>query len=342
MKRLRFIPILLVCLSLAACSQKENKPVDAQSISGDLQKLNEAIAQNPEDHALLYNRATYYYGNKQIPEALEDILAAIKLDENNSDYYILLSDIYFAQRETDLAEENLQKVIAMNPNANEARLKLAELYYYLNMLNECEHTIDEATKINPHNPTAYLIKAFCMKEKGDTTNYLQLLYYVIDQNPSEMKAHLELGYYYQSQNNPQAILHYQNALLVDPNNEEINYNLASLYANINEVDKAIEQYNILLSFAKEGIYAKNAYYNLAYLEWTAKQDYDAALQLFTHAIELDKEFVNAYAARGEVYEILEQYDKAEADYRHCLSLEDNHEAALLGMQSLEQKGVLAK
>lgn len=333
-KLLTLLIVVLVCC-LVACKPKVN--VDAASLSGDLKKLTEAIAAHPDDPELYYYRATYYYQQKRISEAQKDILQSIRLDDQQTKYYILLSDIYFAQHETDLAEENLQHAIKLDNSCNEARLKLAELYYYENMLDECMATIDEATQRKAHNPTAYLIKAFCYKEKQDTSNYLRMLYLVIDQDPAELKAHLELGYYYQQKKDPQAAMHYQNALLVDPNNEEINYNLAALYYDLGEVEKAIDQYKILLSITKEGVYAKNALYNLGYIVWTHNGDYKEAVSLFSQAIELDDKFVGAYAARGEVFEQMQEYDLAREDYNKCLSLETNCPAALEGLQSLDKK-----
>lgn len=337
MKRYLIIMAAILIGCLSACKHKT--VVDAESLAGDLEKLTAAIEANPDDPELYYYRAVYYYDNGKMQDAQKDALQCVKLDDRQTKYFILLSDVYFAQHETDLAEENLQHAIKLDNNCNEARLKLAELYYYQNMIDECMSTIDEATKLKPHNPTAYLIRAFCYKEKQDTANYLKMLYMVVDQEPTEIKAHLELGYYYQQKADPQAAMHYQNALLIDPNNEEVNYNLALLYYDLGEVDKAVEQYKILLSITHEGLYAQNAMYNLGYIVWTRDNDYQEAISLFTQAIEADNDHPQAaiYAARGEVYEQIKEYDKARDDYNKAMQLEPNFPAAIEGLQALDKK-----
>lgn len=328
---------LLAAALICCCLSCKQKPIDPSTLSGDLEKLTEAIAKDSTNAELYYLRAQYYYDNKQIENAQKDILRCLALDNTQAKYYVLSSDVYFAQKETDLTEENLQKAIELDGKMNEPRLKLAELYYYERMYDECMSPIDEASKLNPHNPTAYLIKAFCYKDLKDTANYLKMLYLVKDQDPKEIKAHLELGYFYQQKKSPEAIAHYQNALLIDPDNEEINYNLALLYADLGDYEKAKEQYKILLSSAKEGDYAKNALYNLGYISINVDQDYAQGISYFTKAIEMDNLFTEAYYGRGEAYEKTKEYAKARADYERCLKITTNYEPAIAGLNSLDKK-----
>lgn len=322
---------------ICCCLSCKKKVADPSTLTGDLEKLTEAIAADSTNAELYYLRAQYYYDNKQIENAEKDILRCVALDDSQAKYYVLMSDVYFAQKETDLTEENLQKAITLDSKLNEPRLKLAELYYYERMYDECIETIDEASKLNPHNPTAYLIKAFCYKDLKDTANYLKMLYLVKDQNPKEIKAHLELGYFYQQKGSPGAIPHYQNALIIDPNNEEINYNLALLYNELGDVEKAKEQYNILLSIAKEGDYAKNALYNLGYISANSDGNYEQAISYYTKAIEMDNLFTGAYYGRGEAYEQIGDYEAARNDYERCLKITTNYEPAIAGLNALDKK-----
>ena len=307
-----------------------------QSIAGNVEALTNAIAKDSSDAQLYYLRADFYYTHKQIDLALKDALSAVRLDSLNATYYVLLSDIYFAQKETDLTEETLQKAITIDKKRNDARLKLAELYYFEQMYDQCIATIDEATKLNAYNPTGYLIKAFCYKDKRDTANYLRMLYLVKDQNPKEIKVHLELGYYYQQKKSPEAIPHYQNALIIDPNNEEVHYNLGQLYYELDDIENAKEQYNILISLDTKSIYSKNALYNMGYIAMNVDKDLNEAINYFSKAIEQDNLFAQAYQARGEAYENLQKYDEARSDYEKCLKIDINNEAALAGLNAIDK------
>ena len=204
------------------------------------------------------------------------------------------------------------------------------------MYDEALTLLEEARTKQPHNPKAYLIEAMCYKEKGDTTQYLHRLQMVIDQDPEEVKAHLELGYFYQKHLDPLGIDHYQNALRVDPANAEINYNLGLFYRDLGRSEEAKEQFQHLVSILHSGEYVANAYYQLGYFAMQEENN-KKAVEMFTKAIETDPQFVDAYAARGESYENLAQFDQARVDYNRALQLVDNFEPAIHGLNSIDKK-----
>ncbi|MEG2070083.1 MAG: tetratricopeptide repeat protein [Bacteroidales bacterium] len=330
MKRYWIILGAILLLSFSACKNNDKK---YEGLGQELVKLCKEIDKNPKDAELYYQRATYYYEKGFIEKAMEDISTCIKLNDTKSKYYILLSDVYFAQKETDLTEEMLQKAIEKDPKNNEARLKLAELYFHLRMFKECNTILDEAIKNQTHNPKAHLIRAFCLKEQQDTVGALRMLQLVIDQDPTQVRAFLELGYYYQNKLDPIAISYYQNALNIDPNNVEINYNLAKLYQDLGEIEKAIEQYKILLAINPNNIAALN---NLGYIYLVDKDQYEEAISIFTKAIEKDSLFVNAICNRGVAFENLKQYENARQDYLYANSIDETFEPAILGLNRLDK------
>lgn len=328
----RIITCLLALLLIFGYScQNKNRYADLPS---ELAKLCKEIDRHPKRSELYYQRADYYYYHQEVEKGIADMQTAIRLQPDSSKYYVKLSDLYFAQRETDLAEEMLQTAIKKQPDNNEARLKLAELYYHLRMLDECGKTIDEAVALQPFNPKAYLIQAFMMKDQRDTANYLRLLQLVIDQDPKEIKAFLELGYFYQQLNNPLAINYYQNALNVDPNNVEIRYNLGKMYQDMGKTEEAEQEYKTVIEIDPKNIPALN---NLGYLyldENIAR--YDEAAKLFSQAIEANPNFVYSVCNRGVAYEYLGEYNKARKDYQTALKLERNFEPAIAGLNRLDK------
>lgn len=332
MKR-NFIRLLLVPVLISlfyACGNRNSQKYEG--MPQELMELSKQIDKNPKDDKLYYQRAAYYYENSKIEEAIADILVSLRLNPENSTYYVLLSDLYFAQKETDLTEESLEKAIALDPQNNEARLKLAELYFHLKMLEECHQVLDKAVELQPHNPKAHLIRAFSLKDQRDTLGYLRMLQLTVDQDPREVKAFLELGYFYQQSLNPLAINYYTNALLVDPQNIEINYNLAKLYQDLGDFEKANEQYKILLQIRPNNKYALN---NLGYIKLVHEDQYEEAVSYFTRAIEQDSLFVNAICNRGIAFVLLEDYDHARQDFLHCRTIDPLFEPAIDELNKLD-------
>lgn len=306
-----------------------------EGLPKELAELCKNIDKHPKKAELYYQRADYYYYHKDLEKGIQDMQTAIKLQPDSSKYYVKLSDLYFAERETDLAEEMLQSAIRKQPDYNEARLKLAELYFHLRMLDQCNSTIEEAVKLQKYNPKAYLIKAFMLKDQQDTTGYLRMLQLVIDQDPKEIKAYLELGFFYQQKMDPIAINYYQNALNVDPENVEIHYNLGKMYQDLEQLTEAEQEYKTAIQLEPKNVPALN---NLGYLyldDSIAK--YDEAVKLFTQAINANPNLAYSFCNRGVAYEYIGDYAKARKDYQKALKLQTNFEPAILGLNRLDKK-----
>jgi len=321
-----------MCVFVCLCGCQNNKKYEG--MPKELAELCKKIDRHPKKSELYYQRANYYYFHKDVDKGITDMQTAIKLQPDSAKYYVMLSDLYFAQRETDLTEEMLQKAISIQPSNNDARLKLAELYFHLRMLDQCNSTLDAALQRQKHNPKAYLIKAFMLKEQKDTTGYLRMLQMVIDQDPREVKAYLELGYFYQQKMNPLAISYYENALNVNPKDVEIRYNLAKMFQDLGKTDEAIEQYKEAIATDPKHIPSLN---NLGYIYLDpAIGKYADAAKLFSRVLDINPDFVYAVCNRGVAYESLGQYDKARSDYEKALDLKANFEPAILGLNRLDK------
>lgn len=337
--KLHFVRLIIfsLVLLLAACGHNSKQYAN---LPPELAKLCKAIDKHPKDAELRYSRAVYYYNRGFIDEAKTDMFECLKLDDKTSKYYVLMSDIYFAEKETDETEEMLERAIALDPNNNEARLKLAELYFHLRMFPECNHTLDAALEQESFNPKAHLIRGFCLKEMQDTVGAMRMFQLCIDQNPAEIRAFLELGYYYQQKLDPLAISYYQNALQADPNNIEINFNLAKLLQDLGEknksdeqIEQAVEQYKIVLQIKEDHLPALN---NLGYVYMVDQDKYDEALALFDRAITVEPNCVEAYCNRGVCCECTGRLAEAREAYETALKILPNYDPAVLGLNRLDK------
>ena len=330
MKRIVTCFLVLLLLLSSSCYNK-NKYAD---LPPELAELCINIDKHPKKSEYYYKRANYYYLNKEIDKGLADMQTAIKLQPDSSKYYVMLSDLYFAKHETDLTEEALLKAISKDEDNNEARLKLAELQFYTRQYDDCGKTIDEAVQRQPHNPKAYLIKAFMLKDLKDTVGYLRMLQLVIDQDSREVKAYSELGYFYQQQNDPLAISYYQNGLKVDPNNVDLHYNLGKMFQDMDKLEEAEQEYKKAIAIDSAHIPSLN---NLGYLYLDDNvKKYNEAVDLFTQVLQINPQFVYAVCNRGVAYEYLGNYVAARKDYEEALKLSTNFEPAIKGLNRLDK------
>ncbi len=66
------------------------------------------------------------------------------------------------------------------------------------------------------------------------------------------------------------------------------------------------------------------------------KDYNRALEKFSKAIKTDKNYAPAYSLRGLMYQMLNNNDKAIADYKKCLELNPYSDMALFGLAEIQK------
>jgi tetratricopeptide (TPR) repeat protein len=334
-----------ILVALFCCFSCKSRKYD--NLPATLAELCRQIDNNPKNSDLYQQRAEYYYENRQINEALVDILHAIKLNDNISKYYVTLADIYLAKNETDLVEEMLNKAISID-NSNDAYLKLAELFLYQYMYKECDETLEKAIRLKNYNPKAFLTKAILLKETGDTIGWLRMMQLVIDQDPREVLAYTDLACFFQDKLDPIAINYYKNALEITPNDKILNYNLGKLYQDLGkmawEIDN-LDEANYYLNLAKEQYQnlitldpnSYPAFNNLGYIALNFEDNYYEAVRLFSKAIEIDSLYDHAWCNRGITYEYLEEWSLARADFLQCKKINPNNEKAIIELNRLDNK-----
>jgi tetratricopeptide (TPR) repeat protein len=324
------ILVLSILVSIICCLSCKSKKYD--DLPAPLAELCRKIDKNPKNSDLYQQRAEYYYRNNKVDDALADILNAIKINNTKSTYYVTLADIYLAKNETDLVEEMLKKAIDID-NYNEAYLKLAELYLYQFMYDDCNETLEKAIRLQNYNPKAFLTKAIMLKETGDTIGWLRMMQLVIDQDPTEVIAYMDLGFYFQEKLDPLAINYYKNALEIKPNDKILNYNLGKLYQDLGELELAKEQYQNLISIDPRSY---PAYNNLGYIALVHDDDYKEAVRYFSKAIEIDSLYDQAWCNRGIAYEYLKEWQNARADFLQCRMINPNNESAIKELNRIDE------
>lgn len=315
-------------------AEQLNQKADSLSIklnSPELKAVNAELLKDPNNPDLYNKRAGIYLALKQLPESAGDALRAIKLDSTKSEYYNTLVDAYFAQNKTRQAKDLLEIMENKFPENTEALLKLGELYFLIKQYQKGIDYVNKALKLDENLARAYYIKGSIYKESGDTAKAISSLETAIEQNNKYEEAFYDLGIIYASRKNPVALDYYNNALKVNPSNNNIRYAQAKLLQDLEKTDEAITAYEAIVATNKD---CDNCLYNLGAIYLELKKDNQKAVDYFTKALSVNPNYADAYFARGYAYSKMKDKDNAKADYNACLKLMPNHEAALLGLRSL--------
>ncbi|MDD3877316.1 MAG: tetratricopeptide repeat protein [Bacteroidales bacterium] len=338
MNRLIILLVTAFLLTGISCNNsgkekiKENEIIATDPTAENLKILNDKIAQTPDDPALYNGRALIYLNLNNIDSAFRDINHALLLDSNKAEYYITLSDIYFAAGMVQNTLASLEKALIKNPTSNDALLKKAELHIYFEQYLEAIELAEKAISFERVNPKAYFIKGMTCKLNGDTANAIKNLQICVDQDPEYYHAYMQLGILFSSRRNPVAVEYYNNALNINPQSTEALYGLGMYYQENDLLNEALGTYNSLLLI--DSTY-KYAHYNIGYIHLVYLEMYREAIKYFNKAIQYDPNYVEAYYNRGYCFELLGDLMNARADYQHALSLRANYNLAIEGLNRID-------
>lgn len=333
------IPVLalfIFSLLLISCHPVNEKKTDTEANQAALQtkldSLNQKVRSDSLNPESFYLRSRYYLEQKDINKALADINKAIQLDEKKSDYFVTLSEIYLEMGRMPNCLESLRKAERLDPDNKNALLKLAEAYLvlkdYQNVFGYTKRVLD----LDKINPKAYFLRGFAYTELGDTSLAIRNFQAAADQDQNYYEAYIELGAIYSAQKNPLATGYLETATRIAPGRSEAYYLLGLAYQEQENIPKAIETYEKLLTVFPD---FKAAYYNLGYVNLVYLKDFEAAVKFFSKAISLDPKYTDAYFNRGYSYELMGEYANARKDYEKALEITPNYDRPITGLNRLD-------
>jgi adenylate cyclase len=204
--------------------RRENKEDNALA----RQEAEEAIALLP-DNSGLYTllAATYimdlWLGSTKsqlitFAQATDSIKKAIALDNNNSDAYMVLSDIYLLRRQHEQAIAAAERAVGLNPNGADAYCQLAWVLYNSGKRVEAIDLFVKAIRLNPFPPSYYLtMLGAAYIPVGQYEEAIDALKKAIHLGPNNLFAHVILAAtYIKAGKEEEAHNQAANVLRIDP------------------------------------------------------------------------------------------------------------------------------
>jgi len=249
---------------------------------------------HPSSTALQVKKAQILLVDGKAEECLELIKLAEKIEDKNSDIYLIkgsaLIMLGFVQEAIAAYEHSIRY------SFEETDDLLYNISVTLGQAGETEKAIDfleRAFRINPQN---------------------ELILY-------------ELGYYYdKKQDFEKSILYYNKYLDLDPFNASVWYNLGITYNRTGKHDEAIEAYDFSIALQDS---FEQAYFNKANALSNCNR-YEEAIKCYQEYLELDKANDDAYCYLGECYLNLERNNEALINYRKAIRINKNNSNAWYG------------
>jgi tetratricopeptide (TPR) repeat protein len=278
---------------LGLVQYRHNKPDAALAL------FDQAIAINPGNAVLYYDRAIALRTLGRDDEALASYDQAIELNDNLPKAHFNRGSLLEDLGRFEEALASYTHVLSLQPSLVNAYLKLGKLEAKLNRLDAALFSLGAALNLQPDS----------------------------------IEALLGCGDVFMTQNlYEQALHHFDRALALQPDLHEVHYNKGIALAALNRIEAAVESYSRVIALKQD--YYK-AYTNRGILLVTLKH-YQAAMSDFDNALAIQPELVEVLIAlinKGNLLVLLHRHEDALDCYEKILGIQPDYAQAYnsLGM-----------
>lgn len=282
------ISVLTVAVfTLDACSNNENDSTYSDILSQQpFASLTDSISKEPQRDDLYFQRAVLLNKNNFPEPALADFRQAWSLKKNEQ-YALSISSILL-DKKPDSAVAFLNSALEDLPNSVFLRLSLAKAYRVLNKIPDAINVCNEILKTDPKQMDALMLKADLQDQQNDTAAAIATL---------------------------------EQAYAINPDIEELDYNLAFKYASTKN-PKTLAFCDMLLKNDSLKTHAEPLYFKAVYYENTG--DPNKALELLDQSIIRDYTFIDAYMNKGKILYDQKKYMPAIKVYRMALNIRSTY------------------
>jgi tetratricopeptide (TPR) repeat protein len=333
---MRLISFIIIVLSLnISCNnagKEEANKGSNEPFAQSVYEISSRIDQNPESANLYAARARIFYENEGFDNAIGDLEMAVQLDSLNEEYYHILSDIYLEYFKSKRAILTLERGAAVLPDPRATLIKLAETYLIVRQYDEAFYAIDRLVERDPLNGKAYFLKGLVYQDQGDMDKTINALQTSVELDAEQIDAWVLLGEIMTSQEDPKAMMYFENALRVDSTSIYALHSKAFYLQNNDRLPEAIDVYKKLNRF--HPTYA-DAFFNtgILYLEMDSL---DQATKHFDITINLEPAYALAYYYRGVTNDLKGQKEMALRDFEQALQLDPKLDKAEVAMKQLRK------
>jgi len=249
-----------------------------------LHQLDTLIQQNPDLVVAHYYRGRINLEMHRYVEAEKALGEALRLNEGLEPALFDMATLYQMTGRKGDAVSTYEKLLELYPDNIPARERLVVLYQKMGLQEKSEAQVQEIRKHSrPGEPERQALGLIYLRQGR------------IDDSIAELE------------------------LIVNawPDDDKSRYYLAAAFEEKGDVRKALEQFRQIRSGSK---YFINAQIQIAHL-LTIEERFDEAVQVITHAIELERGRIELYLMLASVYEAKSAYDEAIAAIQEGLKLD---------------------
>lgn len=209
-----------------------------------------------EDMNLLFTKSKLLYLQGNFDEAIENLTSIIAEDTDHWESYELLGEIYRIKNQPDVSENYYFKATSLNPRATQSWLGRGKLALQRGEYQVAVLSFETFLRSKKEDVEVWTLLAQSYKEMENYLSAIDAYNEAIEIEPTNQELYEELGdlYMYMGRSDI-AKEKYHQALQVEEKTREINQNLynklSRIYLGEGEIQKAFNMCNELLTLAKD-------------------------------------------------------------------------------------------
>ncbi len=339
---LLFAAFLAGGISSCNSPKAENKETSAEeavdSVKTDtvltIENLNEQIRKKPRSPELFFQRSQLYALQERFGPALIDVDIAITMDSLKPEYYVKQAEYFIYNAQPGTAIKALDRCLNIFPQNTDVLLKKAEIHLFQREYGRSQVILRDVALIDNDLAQVYFLEGLIRLENSDTLGAVKSLQIAVEKEADFYQGYITLARVYAEQFNDLAIDYYRAAIDIMNDSYEARYNLAMYFQDTERIDEAEEEYNYIIENIVQDI--ANPYYNQGYINMIYRQDFKAAVEWFTQAIEKEPRYLEAWYNRGFCHEIMGKLKDAQRDYNKSLEIKPDYALSIKGLSRIEQ------
>ena len=294
-------------------------------VSKAIDEYKQAITADPTSEYLTTGLADLYSRTGRIRDAVAEAQDVLKRDPKSLEAHRLLGHIYLrslgdmqgggaSDNVLKLAIEQYEQIVKLDPASIDDHMMLGRLYQADNQLARAQAEEKTAVTLAPDSEEAVMALAMLYDEQGDTTKAAETLV-AVPENSRSAKIYAVLGATYDQQKDyPKAIDAYRHAIELDRDNLDAIRGLADALMNNGQIDKALEQYQVIADANPEDA---RTYVRIAEI-YRRQGKLDLALQNLKKAQSMVRESDQISYELAEIYQAQGRYDDAVSELQDLL------------------------
>lgn len=272
---------------------------------------------------------------KDYKAAADHYTVSLELDAGNDAGFLHRGLCYTQLGDTQLALADLNESLRLQPDNSQAYLARAEANYGRGEYNAAIQDLGQAINRNIGNVTFYTVRARAYEKLGQGELALEDCRKAIGISPN-----LEHGFLCLAQTllamkrDAEALAALNDALAVNPASEEARKVAENL---MTQPPAPVVRQKLAPEAATDEFSPRKAFaLTLQGRELAAHGDFGGAIELFSHAIDMDPKLALAYNSRGYAFLRSREYPLAVSDFNEALRLKHDYTNAALNLAIAER------